>query len=142
MSKQIKAQLLLKVAGREPIPVVTAVPTTLKAVKDNKMVGYCNTNEVGVIEDKNNKNRIIQAWNGWRTEEYEVIWSGDSPKGLTKSNLPDQKGLLMGDYNGGSATRQIMEHLELLNVDEQAGTPARAKSPSSKKVQSKKSGKD
>jgi hypothetical protein len=114
----IKAQLLLKVPGREPIPVKTSIPCTLKRLTDDKMIGYSNTDEVALVPEANNKRRVVQAWNGWRKDDYEVVWDGTGAKGLTKSKLPTQKGLLMGDYDGGSATRQIMDHMEMMDIDD------------------------
>lgn len=120
MSKQanIKATLLLKVPGRPPVEVTTAVPTTLRKVSDSKMIGYCDSKETNVIANTTNKQRVVEAWNGWSKDQYEVVWSGASQEGLSKSKLPTQKGMLMPDVEMGSATKQIMEHMQLLDVDE------------------------
>jgi hypothetical protein len=116
MSKT-KAQLLLKVPGFPAKEVRTSFPVTLYDKVTDKMIGYTDTNTTAIIES-HSKNRIVQGWNGWRIDNYEVVWDGAQKKGFTKSKLPDQKGLLMGDYSGGSATKQIMEHMEMLDVDD------------------------
>jgi hypothetical protein len=118
VKKKISATLQLKVAGRPPIEVYTSFPVTLKRKSDGKMVAYANENECEVIQEYSKK-RIIEAWhNSTQKATYEVVWSGDCAKGLTKSKLPDQKGLLMGDYAGGSATKQIMDHCMMADIDD------------------------
>ena len=122
MTKQIQAQLLLKVPGYPAKEVRTSFPVTLYDSLTNKMIAYTDTNSTQIIEE-HSKQRVVQAWNGWQIDEYEVVWDGAQKKGFTKSSLPDQKGLLMGDYAGSSATKMIMDHLENADVDEDKVDP-------------------
>jgi len=114
---EVPAQLLVKVAGYPAKEVRTSMPVTLNDAMTGKMIAYSNTNETRLIPEYN-KSRIVQAWNGWRTDNYEVVWDGAQKKGLSSSNLPNQKGLLIGDYAGGSGTKQIMDHMAMSDIDE------------------------
>lgn len=133
MSKPIVAQLLIKVPGHAAKEVYTSFPVTLYDKATNKMIAYTNTDSTQLIKE-HSKARIVQAWNGWSTDDYEVVWDGAQKKGLTKSNLPDQKGLLMGDYNGGSATKQIMDHMEMLDIDDVVDPTKLSKVKKGKKI--------
>jgi hypothetical protein len=89
------------------------------------MVGYSNAVETGVIANVLDKKRIVQAWDGWNMREYDVVWSGDSPRALQGSKLSNQKGLLMPDVDMGSATKQIMDHMMMADVDEDTVDPTK-----------------
>lgn len=118
MKKKINATLQLKVAGRQPIEVYTSLPVTIYRKSDGKMVAYSNQNECEVIQEFSKK-RVLEAWStSTQKAQYEVVWDGAAEKGLTKSKLPNQKGLLMGDYAGGSATKQIMDHVMMADIDD------------------------
>ena len=110
--------LYLKVDGQPPKAVSTSIPVTLKD-STGKMIAISNKDGVELIKESESKRKIITAWNGWSQDEYEVVWDGTNKTGLTKSSLPDQKGLLMGDYASVSATKQIMDHCELMSFEEE-----------------------
>lgn len=108
----------LKIAGRPPIEVYTKIPVTLYKKSDNKMVAYSNEQECEVIQE-HSKKRIVEAWsNSTQKAEYEVVWDGTGKYGLSKSKLPNQKGLLMPDADMGSATAQIMQHCMMADIDD------------------------
>lgn len=102
---------MLKEDGKLPIEVTTNIPVTL--YHKDKIVAIANGNNVEYCKEPETKVKVMKAWSSWHNGyvEYETVWSGSSPKGLTKSNLKNQKGLLMGDYDSSSATQMIMDHI-------------------------------